>query len=74
MNCGRVLTLIGLCLNIIGVILLFFVWTPYKDFPIGAQSGRKDTGYLMILNKNILFPGLALVIAGNALQIFGILL
>lgn len=74
MNRGRLLSLIGLIFNILGVILLFFATKPYKDFPIGAQTTRKNTGFLMIINSFCLRGGLFLVIIGNVFQIFGLLM
>jgi uncharacterized membrane protein len=68
----RCFILAGLFLNIIGVLLIFFGARPYKDFPIGAQTSSKDTGYLTIIRDWILRLGLILIIAGLILQMVGV--
>lgn len=72
---NRWFILIGLCLNLIGVILIYVGARPYKDLPMGTQISSKDTGYPTVFCPPWLLPvGLIFIIVGIISQIIGVLI
>ena len=64
--------LMGLFFNLVGVFLIFFGARPYKELPIGAQTSKKDTGYLTVFRPWFLPGGLIFIILGIVLQMVGV--